>query len=70
MQHGKIVEITERGSGFIRRAGFADTLFFDSSDLSGISIKDLKIGDTLSFSVTESLKGPYATGVSKLLGKV
>jgi cold shock CspA family protein len=65
MQHGKIVELTDRSSGFIRRAGVADTLFFDSTDLKGVAIKDLKIGDTLSFSVTQSLKGPYATSVSK-----
>ena len=65
MHQGKIVEFTERGSGYIREAGQKENLFFDSSDLKGVSFKVLRLGDTLQFLITKSLKGSYATDVSK-----
>ncbi|HEV7121657.1 MAG TPA: cold shock domain-containing protein [Candidatus Paceibacterota bacterium] len=67
MHSGKIIKFSDRGSGFIKEDGSKEELFFDSSDLVGVSFKDLRIGDTLAFLVTKSLKGPYATRVSKLL---
>lgn len=67
MHSGKITKFSDRGSGFVKEDGTKEELFFDSSDLVGVSFKDLRIGDTLSFLVTKSLKGPYATRVSKLL---
>lgn len=65
MREGKIVSFSDRNSGQIKQEGTAEELFFDASDLVGVSFKDLRIGDTLAFSVTKSLKGPYATNVSK-----
>jgi cold shock CspA family protein len=67
MHSGKITKFSDRGSGFIKEEGSKEDLFFDSSDLVGVSFKDLHIGDTLAFLITKSLKGPYATRVSKLL---
>lgn len=67
MHQGKITGFSDRGSGFIQEVGSKEELFFDSSDLEGVSFKELRIGDTLAFLITKSLKGPYATRVSKLL---
>lgn len=66
MHEGKIISLGERSSGFIKESGIKEDLFFDASDLIGVSFKDLRIGDTLLYAVTKSLKGPYATGVSKV----
>lgn len=67
MRQGKITGFSDRGSGFIKQDGTNEDLFFDQSDLVGVTFKELRIGDTLAFLVTKSLKGPYATRVSKLL---
>ena len=67
MHSGKITKFSDRGSGFIKEDGSKEDLFFDSSDLVGVTFKDLRIGDTLAFLVTKSLKGPYATRISKLI---
>jgi cold shock CspA family protein len=65
MREGKIISFSDRGSGFIQTTDGKEDLFFDSSDLVNTSFTDLRVGDTLVFSVTKSLKGPYATKVSK-----
>lgn len=65
MHEGKIISLGERNSGFIKEVGIKEDLFFDASDLIGVSFKDLRVGDTLLYAVTKSLKGPYATGVCK-----
>jgi cold shock CspA family protein len=66
METGTIVELTERQSGFIRRAGVKEHLFFHADDLAGIAFGSLKKGQRVSFAVTESLKGAYATQVELL----
>lgn len=63
---GTIVELTERASGFIRRVGVKEHLFFHSDDLVGCSFQQLKKGDKLIFNVVESRNGPYAVQVTKL----
>lgn len=66
MDTGKIVSLAERDFGFIACPGKKEHLYFHADALNGITFKELVIGDTLSFEVTESLKGPYATQVSKV----
>lgn len=65
METGRIVQLLEREFGFIKRAGIKEYLFFHSDDLSGVDFKQLHEGDLMQFSITESLKGPYATQVTR-----
>ncbi len=63
MQKGVIHEIGERSSGFIRRTGVKDHMFFHADDLVGVAFVNLKKGDKVTFSVVESKVGPYAVQV-------
>ena len=62
---GTIKTITDRGFGFIAREGETKDLFFHSKDLVGITLEDLKVGDTVSFEVVQGEKGPAATNVQR-----
>jgi cold shock protein len=62
---GTIKTLTDRGFGFISREGETKDLFFHSKDLVGVTFDELKVGDTLSFEVVESEKGPAAVNVSR-----
>lgn len=62
---GTIKTLTDRGFGFISQEGQAKDLFFHSKDLVGVTFDELKVGDTLSFEVTEGPKGPNAVNVSR-----
>ena len=62
---GTIKNLTDKGFGFISREGETKDLFFHSKELVGVTFDELKIGDKVSFEVTESEKGPAATRVSK-----
>jgi CspA family cold shock protein len=55
----------DKGFGFIAREGEAKDLFFHSNDLSGVSFNELKEGDTVTFEVVDSQKGPNAKNVSR-----
>ncbi len=57
--------MTDRGFGFISRDGETKDLFFHSKDLNGVTFEELKVGDTLSFEVSEGQKGPAAVNVSR-----
>ena len=61
---GTIKTLTDKGFGFIAREGEAKDLFFHSKELVGVTYDELKVGDTVSFEVTKSEKGPAATKVS------
>ena len=65
MQKGTIHTLTEKGFGFISREGEAKDLFFHSSELKGVTYDELKVGDAVTFDVTESEKGPAATNVQR-----
>ena len=56
--------VTDRGFGFISRPGEEKDLFFHSKELVGITFEELKVGDSVTFEVTQGEKGPAATGVS------
>lgn len=62
---GTIKALTEKGYGFISREGETKDLFFHSKELQGVTFDELKVGDMVSFEVTQGEKGPAATGVSR-----
>jgi len=62
---GTIKTLTDRGFGFISRDGETKDLFFHSKDLNGVTFEELKVGDKLSFEVSEGQKGPAAVNVSR-----
>ena len=62
---GTIKTLTERGFGFIAREGEVKDLFFHSKELKGVTFDELKVGDVVTFEVTEGEKGPSATNVSR-----
>ncbi len=57
--------VADRGFGFISREGEAKDLFFHSKELVGVTFDELQVGDTVTFEVTQSEKGPAATKVSR-----
>lgn len=65
---GTIKKLTDRGFGFIAREGEEKDLFFHSKDLTGVTFDELKVGDTVSFEVTQGEKGPSAKNVSRVEG--
>ncbi len=52
------------GFGFITPEGTSKDIFFHASDLDGIEFEALRDGDTVSFEMGESDKGPKAENVS------
>ena len=62
---GTIKSLTDRGFGFIAREGEVKDLFFHSKDLVGVTFDELKVGDMVTFEITEGQKGPAATNVSR-----
>ncbi len=65
MQTGTIARLTDKGFGFIKVEGMEKDLFFHSSELSGVTFDSLREGDTLTFEVAQSPKGPNAVKVSR-----
>ena len=63
--NGTIKTLTDRGFGFISRDGEAKDLFFHSKELNGVTFDELKVGDKVTFTVTQGDKGPAATNVSR-----
>lgn len=57
--------LAEKGFGFISREGETKDLFFHSSELKGVTLDELKVGDEVTFEVTEGEKGPAAVNVSR-----
>lgn len=62
---GTIKTLTDRGFGFISREGETKDLFFHSKELKGVTFDELKVGDEVTFEVTNGEKGPAATNVSR-----
>jgi CspA family cold shock protein len=63
--NGTIKTLTEKGFGFIAREGETKDLFFHSNELKGVTFDELRVGDTVTFDVVQSEKGPAATNVSR-----
>lgn len=66
MQQGTIKKLTDRGFGFIAVDGMEKDLFFHSKELQGVQYDELREGDKVQFEVSDSPKGPSATGVSRI----
>ncbi len=62
---GVIAELGDRSSGFIKRVGLKDRLFFHADAVVGVDFKELKVGDKVTFTVIPSKKGPYAGNVKR-----
>jgi len=66
MQTGIIARLTDKGFGFIKIEGQEKDLFFHSNELLNARFDELREGDSVSFEVGESPKGPNAVKVSKV----
>jgi CspA family cold shock protein len=64
MQTGTIAKITDKGFGFIQIEGQEKNVFFHSNECSG-AFDSFREGDTVTFEVAESPKGPNAIKVAK-----
>ncbi|MEK7464782.1 MAG: cold shock domain-containing protein [Patescibacteria group bacterium] len=62
---GTIKTLTGKGFGFIAREGEEKDLFFHSKELKDVTFDELKVGDTVTFEVVETEKGPAAVNVSR-----
>jgi len=67
MQTGTIARLVkDKGFGFIKVEGMEKDLFFHTNELKNIAFEQLQEGDTVSFEVGDSPKGPNAVNVSKV----
>ena len=66
MMNGTIKTLTDKGYGFISREGEQKDLFFHSKELNGVMFDELKVGDNVTFEVSDGPKGPAATNVSRV----
>ena len=64
--NGTIKKLTDKNFGFISAEGQAKDLFFHAKELVGITFEELHEGDTVSFEVSDTPKGPAAVKVSKV----
>lgn len=62
---GVIKKLTDKGFGFISAEGQAKDLFFHSKALVGVMFDELREGETVSFDVEDSQKGPSAVNVQR-----
>lgn len=62
---GKIKRKNEKGFGFIAPDGGDKDVFFHSSALAGITWDEIAEGDSVSFDVEDSDKGPRAANVQR-----
>ncbi|MDP2647710.1 MAG: cold shock domain-containing protein [Candidatus Yanofskybacteria bacterium] len=62
---GTIKTKRDKGFGFITVEGQEKDLFFHSNDLVGVTFDELKEGDSVSFEIAQSEKGPNAKNVQK-----
>ncbi|KKT40932.1 MAG: Cold shock-like protein [Candidatus Giovannonibacteria bacterium GW2011_GWA2_44_13b] len=66
MSEGTIKTLTPKGFGFIAREGETKDLFFHSKELKGVTYDELKVGDKVTFEVTQGEKGPAAVNVQRV----
>lgn len=62
---GTVKKKMDKGFGFIAVDGQAKDLFFHSNSLVGVTFMDLQEGETVTFEIEESPKGPNAVNVSR-----
>ncbi|QQG46565.1 MAG: cold shock domain-containing protein [Candidatus Niyogibacteria bacterium] len=66
MNEGTIARLTDRGFGFIARAGEEKDLFFHSNELQNVKFDELKEGDKVTFEIAEGPKGLSAVKVNRV----
>jgi len=64
--NGVIKKKTDKGFGFITVEGQEKDLFFHSKSLVDVTFDELKEGDSVTFEIEESPKGPNATNVKRV----
>ncbi|MBU0597439.1 cold shock domain-containing protein [Patescibacteria group bacterium] len=62
---GTIKKLTDKNFGFITAEGQSKELFFHANELDGVEFDQLQEGDTVTFEVSDTPKGPAAVKVSK-----
>ena len=62
---GIIARKTDRGFGFITPEDGSKDVFFHARELQGVAYDDLKEGETVTFDVTTTDRGPAATNVAR-----
>lgn len=62
---GQIKRLTDKGFGFIGGEGNNKDIFFHMNSLVGVSFDDLHEGDTVTFEIEQSPKGPAAVNVQR-----
>ncbi len=62
---GKIKKLTDKNFGFISSSEKDDDIFFHASELSEVDFSQLNEGDSVTFEVKDTPKGPAATEVKK-----
>ena len=55
----------DKDFGFITYEGAPRDLFFHKSELQGVDLSELQVGDAVTFELGEGPKGPNATGVAR-----
>jgi cold shock protein len=65
MADGKIKRLTDKGFGFIETTNGKD-MFFHKSSVEGVSYDSLQVGQPVSFSETQGVKGPRAENVKPI----
>ena len=58
--------MTDKNFGFISQAGEQKDLFFHANEVVGTDFSSLREGDTVTFEVKDTPKGPAATQVQKV----
>lgn len=64
---GVVKKKMDKGFGFIAVDGQAKDLFFHSNSLVGVTFDELKEGETVTFEIEESPKGPNAVNVQRAM---
>jgi CspA family cold shock protein len=62
---GQIKRLNEKKFGFITPEDGSKDLFFHANDLVNADFNDLREGDTVTFEVKDTPKGPAASDVQK-----
>ena len=63
---GTIKKLTDKNFGFIIQEGTDKDVFFHANELDGVDFSELREGDTVTFEVNDTPKGPAAVKVKKV----